>query len=159
VQIFVDADACPVALKEMLIRSAERTGIKMTFVANHHLVIPVRQNIAFMRVEKGFDIADHHIVSRVEMNDLVVTQDIPLAAEVLAKGAQAIGLRGQVHTADNIKGRLVVRDFMETMRASGVQTSGPAPLSAKDKQAFAKALDAYLLCYVRAGQVTHSASI
>jgi uncharacterized protein YaiI (UPF0178 family) len=152
VQIFVDADACPVALREMLLRAAQRTQIQMTFVANHSIPLVVGANVGFVHVEKGFDIADHVIVSRVEVDDLVVTQDIPLAAEVLAKGARAIGLRGQVHTKENIKSRLVVRDFMETMRASGIQTSGPAPLSAKDKQAFANALDAYLLFYQKSHQ-------
>lgn len=148
-QIFVDADACPVALREMLLRAAERTGIMMTFVANHAIAIPQRANVTLLLVEKGFDVADHLIVSRVAEQDLVVTQDIPLVAEVLAKGAQAIGLRGQVHTKETIKSRLVVRDFMETMRASGIQSAGPAPLSAKDKQSFANALDRYLLTYTR----------
>jgi hypothetical protein len=147
--IFVDADACPIAIKEILLRAAERTGIQMLFVANHSIPLPKRDNIAFSHVEKGFDVADNVIVARVNIGDLVVTQDIPLAAEVLEKGAQAMGLRGQVHTPDNIRARLTVRDFMETMRASGEHTGGPAPLSTKDRQGFANALDRYLLMYAR----------
>jgi uncharacterized protein YaiI (UPF0178 family) len=147
--IFVDADACPIAIKEILLRAAERTGIMMVFIANHSIPLPKRDNISFVIVEKGFDVADNVIVARVQVGDLVVTQDIPLAAEVLAKGAQAMGLRGQVHTADNIRARLTVRDFMETMRFSGEHTGGPAPLSTKDRQAFANALDRYLLIFAR----------
>lgn len=142
--IFVDADACPVALREILIRCAERTKIDMLFVSNHIIPIPRTSNISWVQVPKGYDVADNVIVERCSADDLVVTQDIPLAAEVLAKGARAIGLRGQIHTLDNIRARLTVRDFMETMRASGEHTGGPAPLSAKDKQAFANALDKYL---------------
>jgi len=143
--IFVDADACPVALREILLRCAKRTQLPMIFISNHVIPIPLSHNVTRVQVEKGFDVADNVIVQRVDVGDLVVTQDIPLAAEVIAKGAQAMGLRGQIHTSDNIKARLTVRDFMETMRFSGEHTGGPAPLSAKDKQAFANALDRYVL--------------
>lgn len=142
--IFVDADACPVALREMLVRTAERAQIAVLFVANHFVDIGKGKHTQFLQVQKGFDVADHAIVSRCQVGDLVITQDIPLAAEVIEKGAQAIGLRGQVHTADNIRARLTMRDFMETMRASGEQTKGPAPLSNRDKQLFAAALDRYV---------------
>lgn len=147
--IWVDADACPVPIREMLVRAAERTGVEMVFVANHVVPVPKRANIRSQQVPKGFDVADNAIVTSVQAHDLVVTQDIPLAAEVLAKGAQAIGPRGQVHTADNIRGRLTVRDFMETLRASGEHTAGPPPLNARDKQLFASALDKYLLYWQR----------
>lgn len=142
--IYVDADACPVAIREIILRAGERTKTPLCFVANHAVPLPKRDFIQFVHVEKGFDIADHEIVRRITAGDLLITQDIPLAAEVIELGAQAIGLRGQVHTKDNIRSRLVVRDFMETMRASGEQTAGPPPLSAKDKQQFANALDKYL---------------
>jgi uncharacterized protein YaiI (UPF0178 family) len=151
--IWVDADACPVALREILLRAAERTGIEMMFVSNHHVPLPKRKNVISLHVEKGFDVADNVIVARVKPNDLVITQDIPLASELLAKGAKVMGLRGQVHTADNIRARLTVRDFMETMRASGEHTAGPAPLSVKDRQAFANALDQYLLFWRKASGV------
>ena len=140
-KIWVDADACPVLIKEILFKAAQRTGLEMVFVANHHISIPNSKSIRFVQVEKGFDIADNKIVQSVEKNDLVITSDIPLAAEVIEKGAIALSPRGELHTRENIKGRLTMRDFMETMRASGLHSGGPAALNHKDRQQFANQLD------------------
>lgn len=144
--VFVDADACPVALRHMIVRRAERLGIHTLFVANHRIVLSPSPYVHFLHVPKGFDVADNEIVQRVQLGDLVVTQDIPLAAEVIAKGAVALGLRGQIHTADGIRARLTMRDFLETMRSSGEMIKGPDPLSQKDKQLFAAALERYMCC-------------
>jgi len=142
--IWVDADACPVPLREMLCRAAERTKSPVVFVANQTLRLPPGRFCSMVTVPKGFDVADHEIVQRVQAGDLVVTQDIPLAYEVIQLKAQALGLRGEWHEADSIKQRLTLRDFHETMRASGVQTQGPAALNSADKQRFAAGLDRYL---------------
>jgi len=143
-RIWVDADACPAPLREVLIRAAQRAGIETCFVSNHFINIPNVPHVSFRQVEKGFDIADHYIAARVDAPDLVVTQDIPLAAEVIEKGAIALGPRGQLHTADNIKARLTMRNFMETMRSSGVQTGGPKTLSKQDIQQFANQIDRWI---------------
>jgi uncharacterized protein YaiI (UPF0178 family) len=143
-KIWVDADACPVAIREMLCRAADREAIAVTFVANQYIAVPRSKFITMMQVHKGFDIADNEIAQRVAPEDLVVTQDIPLAAEVIEKGALALSPRGTLHTAGTIKARLTMRNFMETMRNAGVQTSGPPPLSPQDKQAFANQLDKWL---------------
>lgn len=143
-KIWVDADACPVGIKEILFRAAKRTQIHTTLVANQVLRVPPSPHIEFLRVGAGFDVADNAIVQRAEHADLVVTSDIPLAAEVIEKGACALSLRGELYNDDNIKDRLTMRDFMDTLRGSGVNTGGPPALSAKDKQAFANQLDQYL---------------
>lgn len=143
-KIWVDADACPVAIKEILFKASQRTSVPLTLVANHYLKTPPTPWITSMVVESGFDVADDEIVKRVEAGDLVVTSDIPLADEVIAKEAQALSPRGELHTKENIKSRLNIRDFMDTMRASGVQSGGPPPLSQQDKQAFANHLDRIL---------------
>jgi uncharacterized protein YaiI (UPF0178 family) len=143
-KIWVDADACPVAIREMLIRAGQRTGIEITFVANQPISLPPFKNIKAVQVSSGFDVADNWIVSQTQAGDLVVTQDIPLADEVITKGATAIGPRGQLHTRENIKARLTMRDFMETMRSSGIHSGGPAPLNQQDKQNFANQLDRWL---------------
>ena len=143
-KIWVDADACPVVIKEILFKAAERTKIPTTLVANHPLRIPPSKVINFMQVSSGFDIADDEIVKRVNQGDLVITSDIPLANEVIDKSAQALSPRGELYTKANIKSRLNIRDFMDTMRASGVQTGGPAALSQSDRQAFANHLDTIL---------------
>jgi uncharacterized protein YaiI (UPF0178 family) len=143
-RIWVDADACPIAVREMLIRAAQRTGIEITFVANQSISLPPFKNIRSVQVSSGFDVADNWIVSQTQAGDLVITQDIPLADEVITKGATAIGPRGQLHTRDNIKARLNMRDFMETMRSSGIHSGGPAPLNQQDKQNFANQLDRWL---------------
>lgn len=144
-KIWVDADACPGPIKEILFRAAQRTEIPVTLVANQSLPIPQSPYITMLQVQKGFDVADNEIVSRIESGDLTITNDIPLAAEVIEKGALALSPRGELFDAGNIKARLNMRDFMETMRSSGVQTGGPPALSAQDKQRFANHLDKWLL--------------
>ncbi len=142
--IWVDADACPVVIKEILFRAAERTGIHLTLVANQPVQIPRSALIKFVLVSAGFDVADNEIVKRLNAGDLVITSDIPLAAEAIAAGALALSPRGELYTADNIRARLSMRDFMETLRSSGVNTGGPPPLSQGDRMAFANQLDRLL---------------
>lgn len=143
--IWVDADACPITIKEMLLRAAKRTGIQVTFVANQTISVPPYPNVRSVRVSSGFDVADNWIVEQAIKGDLVITQDIPLADEIISKGAIAIGPRGEIHTKENIKARLTMRNFMETMRSSGVHSGGPSPLNQQDKQAFANQLDRWLV--------------
>ena len=143
-KVWVDADACPVAIKEILFRAAERTGVQLTLVANQQVQIPHLKNINFIKVAQGFDVADNEIVARLDKGDLVITADIPLAADVIEKGGHELNPRGEMYDVNNIKARLSLRDFMETMRASGVNTGGPPPLSKSDRQAFANQLDKYL---------------
>ena len=143
-KIWVDADACPVAIREILFRAAGRTGLPLCFIANQPVSTPPASNITSIQVQQGFDVADNAIVERVANNDLVITQDIPLAAEVIEKGALALSPRGELHTASNIRARLNMRDFMDTMRASGVHTGGPAALNQNDRKRFADQLDRLL---------------
>jgi len=143
-KIWVDADACPVVIKEILFRAAERTGVAVTLVANHYMEIPRLQNINFLQVAAGFDVADNEIVKRLEKGDLVVTSDIPLAAEVIENGAHGLNPRGELYTVENIRSRLNMRDFMDTLRASGVNTGGPPALTKGDRQSFANQLDKLL---------------
>ncbi len=144
-KIWVDADACPVVVREILFRAADRTGTLLTLVANQAMSTPPSANIRTLQVARGFDVADDEIVSRVDEGDLVITSDIPLAAEVIDKGARALSPRGELFTPENIRARLNMRDFLDTMRASGVQPdSGPAAYSQRDKQAFANNLDRIL---------------
>ena len=144
-KIWVDADACPVVVKEILFRAADRTGVQLTLVANQALNTPSASNINTIQVPHGFDVADDEIVKRVEAGDLVITSDIPLAAEVIEKGAHALSPRGEMHTKENIGARLNMRDFLDTMRSSGVEMSGgPAAFSQRDKQEFANNLDRFL---------------
>jgi len=143
-KIWVDADACPVVIKETLFRAANRTKILVSLVANQNIRTPRSPFIKSIQVESGFDMADNEIVKRVVAGDLVVTADIPLAAEVIAKGCQALSPRGELYTTENIKGRLNMRDFMDTLRSSGIESGGPPPLSQSDKQAFANHLDRIL---------------
>jgi uncharacterized protein YaiI (UPF0178 family) len=143
-KIWVDADACPVVIKEILFRAAERTQVQTTLLANHFLKIPPSKVISFVQVSSGFDIADDEIVKRAVQGDLVITADIPLAAEVVEKGCLALNPRGELYTMSNIKQRLNIRDFMDTMRASGIQTGGVPPISQADRQAFANNLDKLL---------------
>ena len=140
-KIWVDADACPVVIKEILFKAADRAQIVTTLVANHNVRVPPSRFISFMQVSSGFDIADDEIVKRVNEGDLVITSDIPLADEVIDKLGTALSPRGELYTKENIKSRLNIRDFMDTMRASGVQTGGPAALSQTDRQNFANHLD------------------
>lgn len=143
-EIWVDADACPGVIKDILFRAAERTKVQMTLVANHSMRIPPSSYINFLHVTQGFDVADNEIVQRLSAGDLVITGDIPLASEVIDKGAQALNPRGELYTTDNIKARLSMRDLMETLRDNGVNTGGPAPLNQSDRQAFANQLDSFL---------------
>lgn len=147
--IWVDADACPVVIKEILFKAAERTKINTTLIANHFVRIPPSKVIHFVQVQSGFDIADDEIVKRVQQNDLVITADIPLADEVISKSAQALSPRGELLTKENIKSRLNIRDFMDTMRASGAQSGGPPPLNQQDRQNFANHLDSILTRYLQ----------
>ena len=142
--IWVDADACPRAIREILFRAAVRREIPLTLVANHLLPVPKSPWITSRQVEQGFDVADATIARQVASGDLVITSDIPLAAEVIEKGAVVISPRGERFTPDNVRQKLNMRDFMETMRSSGVVTGGPAAPGDREKQAFANALDRYL---------------
>ncbi len=142
--IWVDADACPNVIKEVLYRAADRTQTQVTFVANQSLRVPPSPWLKTLRVPAGFDVADNEIVKRVEKGDLVITADIPLAAEVLEKGGAALNPRGERYSPATIREKLTMRDFMDTMRASGVQTGGPAAMSPRDRQQFANALDSWL---------------
>ncbi len=142
--IWVDADACPVVIKEIIFRAAERTQTLTTFVANHSMRIPPSKYLKFVHVSSGFDVADNEIVKRSNPNDLVITGDIPLAAEVIEKGCIALNPRGELYTTSNIKQRLNMRDFMDTLRSSGIESGGAAPLSQSDRQTFANNLDKWL---------------
>lgn len=143
-RIWVDADACPAPVKEILFRAAERARVQVTLIANQWLRSPPSRHIRTLQVHGGFDVADDAIAARARRGDLVVTQDIPLAARVLANGAQAINPRGDVFTPDDIAERLSMRNFMDELRGAGVQTGGPAPFSHRDRQAFAGQLDRWL---------------
>jgi uncharacterized protein YaiI (UPF0178 family) len=143
-QIWVDADACPKVIKEILFRAADRVSVTVTLVANQPLQVPRSRYIRSIRVAAGFDIADNHIVQHADAGDLVITADIPLAAEVIAKGCIALNPRGELYTEDNIRQRLNMRDFMDTLRGSGVNTGGPVAFSQADRQAFANQLDRLL---------------
>lgn len=150
-KIWVDADACPVVVREILFRAADRTGVNLTLVANQALSLPTSPNINTVRVPQGFDVADDEIVKRLSAGDLVITSDIPLAAEVIEKGAHALSPHGEMHTTENIRARLNMRDFLDTMRASGVDTGGgPAAYNQRDKQSFANSLDRFLTKHTRA---------
>ena len=147
--MWVDADACPVVIKDILFRAAERTGIELTLVANQRIRIPRSRVVKFLLVKSGFDAADNEIVKRLHSGDLVITADIPLAAETVEKEAYALNPRGEFYTADNIKSRLNVRDFMDALRESGVDTGGPPALSQSDRKIFADNLDKFLSRHVK----------
>lgn len=140
-RIWVDADACPVVIKDILFRAADRAKVMLTLVANQAMRTPPSQYINSIQVSSGFDVADDEIVKRVEAGDLVITSDIPLAAEAIDKGALSLSPRGELHNKNNIKARLNMRDFLDTMRASGVDTGGPPALNQNDRKAFADHLD------------------
>jgi len=147
-KIWVDADACPVVIKNILFKAAERTGVELILVANQYLTTPGLDNIKMLRVSSGFDVADNEIVARAEPGDLVITSDIPLAAEVLDKQAHALNPRGEMYSKDTIKSKLNMRDFMETMRSSGVEMGGgPAAFNQRDRNNFANQLDRFLNKY------------
>lgn len=142
--IWVDADACPAVIKEILYRVAERTKLPVTLVANQWLKTPPYPSIKAIQVPKGFDVADNYIVDQATSGDLVITADIPLAAGAIAKGALALNPRGELYSKENIQQTLDMRNFMETLRNSGVETGGPAAFSQADRQAFANQLDRLL---------------
>ena len=148
-KIWVDADACPVVIKEILFRAAERTSIEVTLVANQSVQIPKSRYIKFVQVGQGFDVADNEIVKRLDAGDLVITSDIPLAADVIDKGGLVLSPRGEISTANNIKARLNMRDFMESLRASGVDTGGPSAMNQSDRKEFANQLDKILTQYLQ----------
>jgi len=149
-RIWVDADACPNVIKDILFRAAERARIILTLVANQPIRIPPSQYIKALQVPVGFDVADDRIVELTEAGDLVVTADIPLAAGVIDKGAHALDPRGETYTKDNIKERLAMRKLMDELRSSGIETGGPAVFSHADRQAFANKLDRFLASKVKA---------
>jgi uncharacterized protein YaiI (UPF0178 family) len=144
VNIWVDADACPAVIKDILYRAAERVRIPLTLVANHALRTPPSPYVRTLQVPRGFDVADEEIARRVASGDIVVTADIPLAAQVIERGAHALDPRGELFSSDTIRERLAMRNFMDELRASGVQTDGPAPLAHADRQRFANQLDRLL---------------
>jgi len=142
--IWVDADACPGVIKDILFRVAERTKLPLTLVANRLLRVPPSPYIRARQVPMGFDVADRHIMDEVAAGDLVITADIPLAAALIEKGAFALSPRGEFYSTENIRERLGMRDFMEGLRGAGVDIAGPATLSQADRQAFARELDRFL---------------
>lgn len=144
-QIWVDADACPRVIKEILFRAAERKQLPLTLVANQPLRVPPSRYISTLQVGSGFDVADAEIVRLAAAGDLVITADVPLAAQVVAKGGLAIDPRGELLNEDNIAERLAVRNALDELRGAGIETGGPSPLGSKDKQAFANQLDRILV--------------
>jgi len=150
-QIWVDADACPGVIREILFRAAERTGTALTLVANQTIATPPSRLIRALRVAPGFDVADNEIVRRLSAGDLVITGDIPLAAEVVAAGGHALSPRGERFTPENIRARLNMRDFLDTLRSSGIDTGGPPAFSQQDRKAFADQLDRILSRHGNAG--------
>ena len=148
-QIWVDADACPVVIREILFRAAERTGVTMTLVANKPVRLPVAQNLRFVQVPAGFDAADKRIVELMVPGDLVITADVPLAAAAIEKGGVALNPRGELYTSENVRERLSVRNFLDELRGSGVNTGGPAALSQRERQMFANQLDRLLARQVK----------
>ncbi len=149
-QIWVDADACPKVIKDILFRAAERRRIQLILVANKPLNTPPSWYIRALQVPAGFDVADNHIVEQVQAGDLVITADIPLAAAVIARAAHALNPRGELYTTENIRERLTMRDFMDSLRSTGVNTGGPPALGLGGRQAFANHLDRFLHKHARA---------
>lgn len=148
-KIWVDADACPVVIKDILFKAANRTQIQTTLLANHPMSVLKSPYIHFIQVSQGFDKADNEIVARCSQGDLVITSDIPLAADIIEKGGQALSPRGELFSKENIKSLLGMRDFMDTMRSSGEHTGGPAPMKQNDRQQFANQLDKIINRYQR----------
>ena len=144
IKLWVDADACPKVIKEVLFRAAERAQVPLTLVANQPIRTPPSRYIKSIRVAAGFDVADNEIVKLTEPGDLVITADIPLAAEVIEKGGHALNPRGEMYTADTIRQKLTMRDLMDELRGSGVNTGGPPAISQRDRQSFANELDRFI---------------
>lgn len=149
-QIWVDADACPAEVKDLLFRAAERTQTRLTLVANQPMQTPRSEFVESLLVGAGMNVADQRIVELVETGDLVITADIPLAADVVAAGGEALNPRGELYTESNVGERLAARDLMDELRGSGLVTGGPANFGAKDRQAFANQLDRWLTAAKRA---------
>lgn len=149
-RIWVDADACPTAIKDILLRAAVRLKIPATLVANKALSVPASPYLATMRVGQGFDVVDNTIAALVEPGDLVVTADIPLAAKTIERGGTGLNPRGELYTPDNIGAKLTMRNMLDELRSTGVVTGGPAPLSLADRNAFANQLDRFLNASIRA---------
>lgn len=147
--IWVDADACPGVIKDILYRAAERVSLQLVLVANRALQVPRSPWIRMVQVPRGFDVADNHIVELVVSGDLVITADIPLAAAVVGKGACALNPRGELYTRDNVQGLLDMRNFMDSLRSSGVETGGPPALNSNDRQTFAAQLDRWITRQLR----------
>ncbi|WP_133499400.1 YaiI/YqxD family protein [Cognatilysobacter terrigena] len=143
-RIWVDADACPGVIRDILVRAANRAKVETIFVANQWIKLPTSPWLRAIQVPQGPDVADDEIAAHVRAGDLVVTQDIPLAAKVIEAGATAINPRGEPYTKDTISERLSIRNFMDELRGSGVQTGGPAPFHARDRQTFAAGVDRWL---------------
>lgn len=150
-KIWVDADACPKVVKDILFRASERVGVEVTLVANQPMATPRSSLVTSIQVAQGFDVADNLIVQKVAEGDLVITGDIPLAAEVVEKNALAMSARGEVYSKETIRQRLSMRDFMETLRNSGVDTGGPKAMNQNDRQSFANELDRWLVKAKRFG--------
>ena len=148
-KIWVDADACPGPIREILFRAAQRTGVALTLVANQPVRVPPSRNIDSLQVSAGFDVADNEIVRRLAAGDLVITSDIPLAAEVIEKGGQALNPRGELYSPETIRERLNMRDFMDTLRSSGIHTGGPPALGQTERNRFANHLDKLLTRHLR----------
>ncbi|WP_415227474.1 YaiI/YqxD family protein [Psychromonas sp.] len=142
--IWIDADACPVTVREIVLRASQRTNTPLVFVANSPLPVPTRPLVKTVRVAQGFDVADNYISQHAELNDLVITQDIPLAAEIVEKGITALNPRGELYTVENIRQRLAMRNFAEELRNTGQISGGPNKFGDKEKQTFANALDRWL---------------
>ncbi len=142
--IWVDADACPVVIREILFRAAQRTGVRMTLVANKPVKLPSAPNVDFLQVPQGLDAADRRIVESMSGGDLVITADVPLAALAIEKGGVALNPRGELYTRENVRERLSVRNFLDELRGSGVNTGGPPALSLRERQLFANQLDRLL---------------
>ncbi|MDJ0624238.1 MAG: YaiI/YqxD family protein [Desulfocapsaceae bacterium] len=143
-KLWVDADACPAVIREILYKAAERTQTRLILVANRNIRIPKSRFIEFLRVQLGLDVADNTIIEKIESGDLVITSDIPLAAKVVQRGGLGLNPRGEIYSSENISEILSNRDFMDSLRSSGVDTGGPPPLTNRDKQTFANSLDQVL---------------
>jgi uncharacterized protein len=148
-QLWVDADACPKAVKEIVYRAADRRQVNTTFVANAPLSLPRSPFLHFIRVESGFDVADREIARRVQPGDLVITADIPLAADVIERGGFALNPRGEFYSPDNVKSALSMRNFMDGLRGAGTLTGGPATFSQRDRTTFANQLDRFLTKHLK----------
>lgn len=148
-KIWIDADACPAVIRDILYKAAERRKVQLILVANAPIRIPSSPFIRFVRVSQGSDVADMAIIAELTPGDLVITADLPLAAAAVGRGAHALNPRGEMYSAENVRNRLSMRDFMDSLRAEGIDTGGPPPLTKKDRQQFANNLDTFLMRHCR----------